>query len=139
MQLGNLLVVLFEQRKFREAIELLTQELQNQPGDPDLLTQRSSAYMRAGMPREALADLRAAAQSGYSNAQNNLGVYYMQGVPGVLQADANVGEQWFLQSAAQGNIEGKKNLEVVRQPVGYTCGEGKICLYSQSRELFLSE
>jgi TPR repeat protein len=138
-QLGNLVVVLLEQNKFREAIELLTEELKNQPGDPALLTHRSSAYMNAGMPREAIADLRAAAQSGYSNAQNNLGVYYMEGVPGVLPADPNLGDQWFRQSAAQGNIEGKKNLEVIRQPVGYTCGEGKICLYSQKGELFLSE
>jgi len=138
-QLENLVVVLLEQNKFREAIELLTEEVKNRPGDTDLLVRRSSVYLLSGMPREGIADLRAAAESGDAKAQNNLGVYYTTGIPGFLSPDANLGRPWVEKSAAQGNVEGKQNLATLRQPAGYSCGDGKICMFPPKELLLVNE
>ena len=116
-QWADLVSVLFQQKKYREAVDTLMEALKDHPGDADLLNHRGVAYMNSGMSREGIADLRAAAESGNSDAQNNLGVYYTTGVPGVLPADANLGYEWFAKSAAQGNREGKQNLGVVQQPM----------------------
>ena len=113
-QLANLVVVLFEQRKFREALEPLTEELQERPNDPELLMDRSSAYFQAGMAREGLADLRVAADGGDATAQNNLGGYYMMGIEGALARDPVKGVEWFEKSAAQGHARAKVNLERAR-------------------------
>jgi hypothetical protein len=113
-QLANLVVVLFEQRKFREALEPLTEELQERPGDPELLMGRSSAHFQAGMAREGLADLRVAADGGDATAQNNLGSYYMMGIEGALARDPAKGVEWFEKSAAQGYAMAKVNLERAR-------------------------
>jgi TPR repeat protein len=113
-QLANLVVVLFEQRKFREALEPLTEELQERPDDPELLMGRSSAYFQAGLAREGLADLRVAADGGDATAQNNLGSYYMMGIEGALARDPVKGVEWFEKSAAQGYAMAKVNLERAR-------------------------
>ena len=50
----------------------------------ELLMSRSSAYLQAGLAREALVDLRVAADGGDATAQNDPGSYYMMGIEGVL-------------------------------------------------------
>lgn len=127
-QWSNLAIVLWDQGKRQEVIETLTEGLKDHPGDANLLTHRGAAYMKSGMPREGIADLRAAAEAGSSNAQNDLGVYYMIGIPDVLPADPNLGYQWLTKSAAQANQEGQQNLDAARQPVS-----------SESKSLVLSE
>ena len=67
--------------------------------------------MKTRKVAEGLADTQAAAALGDASGQNQLGVLYMQGVPGVLEPDAAKGTAWFRKSAAQGNEMGRKNLE----------------------------
>lgn len=116
-QWSNLAIVLLKQGKRQEVIETLTEGLKDHPGDTHLLIQRGMAYMNSGMSREGIADLRAAAEAGDSDAQNNLGVYYMIGIPDILPAAPDLGYQWLAKSAAQGNQEGQQNLHTVQQPV----------------------
>jgi tetratricopeptide (TPR) repeat protein len=117
-QLANLSAVLFEQGKYREALEPLNEELQARPNDPEILTNRSEAYFEIGMSREGIADLHVAADGGNSYAQNNLGRYYMIGIPGILAADPRTALEWFKKSAAQGNPAGQQNLEHAAQLFG---------------------
>jgi tetratricopeptide (TPR) repeat protein len=117
-QLSNLADVLLKQNKYREALELLTEELAAKPGDLDVLANRSAAYMKIGMLREGLDDLRAAAQGGSAYAQCELGRYYMIGIPGVLTPDPAAGIEWFTKSAAQGYSAGQENLRRARQLFG---------------------
>lgn len=117
-QLANLSAVLFEQGKYREALEPLNEELQARPNDPEILTSRSEAYFEIGMAHEGIADLRVAADGGNSYAQNDLGRYYVIGIPGILAADPRMGLEWFKKSAAQGNPEGQQNLERALRLVG---------------------
>jgi tetratricopeptide (TPR) repeat protein len=109
-QLANLVVVLWQQRKYQEMIEPLTQQLELHPDDSGILATRANAYTQTGRPRDALADWTAAATGGDANAQNNLGAIYMNGIPGVLAADPKVGIEWFRKSADQGSAEARQNL-----------------------------
>jgi TPR repeat protein len=109
---------LFEQGKYREAIEPLSEELQTSPNDTSTLENRSFAYFQIGMAREGLADLRAAADAGDANAQSELGRRYMIGIPGILTPDPRSGVEWFKKSAAQGSSTGQQNLERARKLFG---------------------
>jgi tetratricopeptide (TPR) repeat protein len=117
-QLANLEDVLLKQQKYREALEPLTEELAEKPGDVDLLANRSAAYMQLGMAREGLDDLRAAAKGGSAYAESELGRYYMTGIAGLLAPDPVVGIEWFKKSAAQGYSAGQENLRRARQLYG---------------------
>jgi TPR repeat protein len=114
----NLAAVLLEQGKYREAIEPLSEELQTRPNDSNSLANRSIAYFQIGMPREGLADLRAAAEAGEASAQGELGRRYMIGIPGMLTPDPRTGIEWFKKSAAQGNPAALENLERARKLFG---------------------
>lgn len=109
--LANLTDAMMKESKYQDVIEPLTEELSERPGDPGILDRRGEAYLKSGKPREAIADLTAAAAAGSAYAQNQLGVLYMTGVAGVLDPDINAGIKLFRQSAAQGYVIGQKNLQ----------------------------
>jgi tetratricopeptide (TPR) repeat protein len=109
--LANLTDAMMKQSKYQEVIEPLTEELSEKPGDPGILDNRGEAYMRTGKSREAITDWTAAAAAGSAFAQNQLGILYMTGVPGVLDPDINAGINLFRQSAAQGYMAGQQNLQ----------------------------
>jgi TPR repeat protein len=67
------------------------------------------------MAQEGLDDIRAAAEGGNSDAQNEMGRFYMLGLPGYLDRDIPVGLEWFKKSAAQGNSAGQENLRRAQQ------------------------
>lgn len=64
------------------------------------------------MLRESLADMTSAAGYGNARAQNQLGVFNMNGIPGLLPANPEAGVSWFRKAAAQGNPEGIQNLAI---------------------------
>jgi TPR repeat protein len=97
------------QSKYREVIEPLTDELSEKPGYPP--DNRGEAYMKTSRPREAIADWTASAAAGSAYAQNQMGILYMTGVPGVLSPDINAGINFFRQTAAQGNNLAQQNLQ----------------------------
>ena len=110
--------VLTHEGKFAEAIPLYSRSLALYPSNIDTLTNRGHAYMQAGMMHEGIDDLRAAAEAGSAYAQCALGIYYLNGVPGVLSPDPTEGIAWFKKSAAQGYPAGKENLERARKLFG---------------------
>lgn len=110
--------VLADEGKFAEAIPIYSRSLALFPNNTNTLTNRGQAYMHTGMAHEGIDDLRAAAEAGNAYAQSALGVYYMIGVPGVLLPDPTEGIAWFKKSAAQGNPDGKENLERARKQFG---------------------
>jgi tetratricopeptide (TPR) repeat protein len=110
-QLANLTDVLFKQQKYAAAIEPLSERLNANPDDFDLLATRGFAYMQSGRPREGLSDLTAGAEGGSPYAQSELGRMYMIGIPGVLTPNFNTGLALFRKSAAQGYEAGRQNLE----------------------------
>lgn len=104
--------LLTQQRKYTEAVAMLSGVIGNDPSDLDALDTRAQTYMAAGMRAEAIADWKRAAEAGDAAAQNQMGAFYMNGVPGVLDADIRAGLEWFQKSAAQGDPAGKKNVDL---------------------------
>lgn len=103
--------LLRKQRKYQEAAAALTGVLDSDPSDLVALNMRAQAYSDAGMLREAVADWRKSAEAGNAAAQIMIGGFYMNGIPGLLEADTNTGIEWFRKAAAQGDPYGKDNLE----------------------------
>jgi len=93
-----------------DGIEVLSKAIDLTPGDAGLRFRRASAYTSVGKSQEAFSDLSVAAEAGDSAAQNNLGIIYMQGIPGVTAPNVQTGLEWFRKSAAQGNSDGARNL-----------------------------
>jgi tetratricopeptide (TPR) repeat protein len=110
--------VLAAEGKFAEAISIYSRSLALFPNNTNTLANRGQAYIRIAKAPEGIADLRAAAEAGNAYAQAVLGVYYMIGVPGALSPDPTEGIAWFKKSAAQGNSDGKANLERARKQFG---------------------
>jgi tetratricopeptide (TPR) repeat protein len=113
--LHNLSDVLFKQAKYADAIVPLTELLEIDPNDLDVLSNRGFAYMQSGKPQEAITDWTTAAQHGSAYAQNELGRLYMMGVPGVLTPNPKTGIELFRLSAAQGSAAGAQNLHKALQ------------------------
>jgi TPR repeat protein len=103
--------VLSKQRKFADAIPLYSKLLASSPADASALSSRAYAYLHIGMNRESLADWTAAAGYGSAYAQNELGVLNMTGIPGLMAPNPDAGVSWFRKAAAQGNLEGIRNLQ----------------------------
>jgi tetratricopeptide (TPR) repeat protein len=123
VNLHNLSDVLFHQHKYAEAIEPLTELLDQHPGDLDVLGNRGFAYIKSGKTREGISDWQTAAKGGSAYAQNELGRLYMLGVPGILTPDPKMGISLFRLAAAQGLSEGQLNLnralQLYPQPLGH--------------------
>jgi tetratricopeptide (TPR) repeat protein len=107
LSLSNVLV---EENKIEEALPFLNRYLDDHPLDMSTLGWRASLYLRIRKVPEALADLTKAADAGEPGAQNQLGVLYMTGVPGIMKPDAAKGVKWLRQAAAQGNLQARHNL-----------------------------
>jgi tetratricopeptide (TPR) repeat protein len=112
---ANVIYALSMQGKFREEVAVIEAELELKPADPTLLHDRGEAYFKLNMAQEGLDDIRAAAEGGNSDAQNEMGRFYMLGLPGYLDRDIPVGLEWFKKSAAQGNSAGQENLRRAQQ------------------------
>jgi tetratricopeptide (TPR) repeat protein len=106
-ELGDLFMA---QQKYDEAIDVLSRILSHKPTDLHALANRGVAYMRTGKVHEAIIDWTRAAEAGSTYAQDELGVLYMNGVAGVLDADPKTGIDWFRKAAAQGDPDGRRNL-----------------------------
>jgi len=114
-EIANVIYALSMQGKYREELAVIEAELALKPGDPTLLHDRGEARFRLDMAQEGLDDIRAAAEGGNSDAQNEMGRFYMLGLPGYLDRDIPVGLEWFKKSAAQGNSAGQENLRRAQQ------------------------
>jgi tetratricopeptide (TPR) repeat protein len=102
--------VLVEENKIAEAIPFLNRYVGDHPADNSALEWRASLYLKTRKVPEAVADLTKAADAGEPTAQNQLGVLYMTGVPGLMKPDAEKGVGRLRQAAAQGNVQAKYNL-----------------------------
>lgn len=107
LSLSNVLV---EENKIVEAIPFLNRYLEDHASDNSTLEWRASLYLRIRKVSEAVADLTKAADAGEAGAQNQLGVLYMTGVPGLMSPDAEKGVKRLRQAAAQGNVQAMQNL-----------------------------
>jgi TPR repeat protein len=107
LSLSNVLV---EENKIAEAIPFLDRYVEDKPLDNSTLEWRASLYLAIRRVPEAVADLTKAADAGDSAAQNQLGVLYMTGVPGLMTPNAATGVKWLRLAAAQGNVQAKHNL-----------------------------
>jgi tetratricopeptide (TPR) repeat protein len=114
-ELGDLFIT---QQKYGEAVDVLSRILSDKPTDLHALDNRGIAYMRTGKAHEAVIDWTQAAEAGDAYAQNQLGVLYMTGAPGALDADPKTGIGWFRKAAAQGDPDGRRNLAIAmsKQP-----------------------
>ena len=108
-ELGDLFMA---QQKYVEAIDVLSRILSHNPTDLHALDNRGIAYMRTGKSHEAIIDWTRAAEAGNAYAQNELGILYMNGAPGALDADPKTGIEWFRKAAAQGDPDGRRNLAI---------------------------
>jgi tetratricopeptide (TPR) repeat protein len=113
-ELANLLL---QQGRYSDEITVLSKILAHKPDDLAALSNRGIAYMRSGKAREALADWTKAANQGNIYSQNELGRAYMQGIPGVLEANSKLGIEWFAKAAAQGDAYAQRNLAVATASV----------------------
>jgi TPR repeat protein len=102
--------VLVAENKVSEAIPLVSRYIADQPSDNATIAWRASLYLKTRKVPEAVADLTKAATAGLSDAQNQLGVLYMTGVPGFMTMDAEKGIDWLRKAAAQGNVQAQYNL-----------------------------
>jgi TPR repeat protein len=107
LSLSNVLV---EENKIAEAIPFLNRYVEDHASDKSNLEWRASLYLRIRKVPEAVADLTEAADAGEAAAQNQLGVLYMTGVPGIMTPDYGMGVERLRQAAAQGNVQAKYNL-----------------------------
>jgi tetratricopeptide (TPR) repeat protein len=107
LSLSNVLV---EENKIAEAIPFLNRYVEDHASDNSNLEWRASLYLRIRKVPEAVADLTKAADAGEAAAQNQLGVLYMTGVPGLMTPDVEKGVERLRQAAAQGNVQAKYNL-----------------------------
>jgi TPR repeat protein len=107
LSLSNVLVA---ENKISEAIPFLDRYVKDHPADNSTLEWRASLYLRIRKVPEAVADLTKAADAGEAAAQNQLGVLYMTGVPGLMTPDAQKGVERLRQAAAQGNVQANYNL-----------------------------
>jgi len=107
--------VLIRERKYADAIPVLTHVITADPTDGDSLFWRGVSYIALGRSAEGFADLLAAANLGSAEAQNRVGVLYMTGLPRVLDANPDLGVKWLRQCAATGNVNCTHNLQVALQ------------------------
>jgi tetratricopeptide (TPR) repeat protein len=103
--------LLISQRKYEDAIPILSDILARKATDSYSLCNRGYAYLQVGRAREAIADWTAAAEGGSALGQVQLGGLYMNGVPGVLARNTDIGIEWFRKAAAQGDPDGADNLK----------------------------
>jgi TPR repeat protein len=108
-ELSDLLV---KQRRYGEAVSVMSNILSKNPSDSKVLLHRGLAYMHLGKASEAVADWERAAELGNADAESEIGRAYMTGIPGVLQPNRGTGIEWFRKSAAQGSAAGKANLAI---------------------------
>jgi TPR repeat protein len=102
--------VLVTENKFSEAIPPLTRYIGAHPSDYATIVWRASLYLKIRQVPEAVADLTKAATAGLSDAQNQLGVLYLTGIPGFMEMDARNAVVWLRKTAAQGNVQAQYNL-----------------------------
>ena len=76
--------------------------------DPEALYSKFLEYHKQNNDKEAFRYLLAAAEQGHVSAQNNLGVYYLQG-KGTEKNDAEA-VKWFEKAAEKGYAEAQRNL-----------------------------
>ena len=107
--------VLIRERKYADAIPVLTQVVAVDPADDGSLYWRGVSYLEVGRSREGFADLLAAANLGNPEAQNRIGVLYMTGLPGVVDLNTDLGVKWLRQCAATGNVNCTHNLQIAQQ------------------------
>jgi len=102
--------VLMEQGRYQDAIFLLSDILQYNPTDAYARCTLADAYQRTGRMQEAIAEFKRGVDSRMACAQVNLGILYIEGVPGVLEYNLDAGLQLFRDAAAQGDPDGIENL-----------------------------
>jgi len=95
--------VLMQQRKYDQAIVVLTKAITDDPSNVALHRERARAYLAAGNIRDALPDFMSAAQQGDAYSQSQVGVWYMTGIDGILVPDSERGLEWFHKCALQGD------------------------------------
>jgi TPR repeat protein len=103
--------VLTKQGKNQEALNMLTDALRKEPHDPAILRHRANVLWTLGQFRDALADLKAGADTGDAASEHELGQWYWNGVPGVLDPDRSAAMAWLRKSAAQGFAPAKVDLQ----------------------------
>ncbi|HLH74759.1 MAG TPA: hypothetical protein VKX96_15840, partial [Chloroflexota bacterium] len=107
--------VLIAEDKIDEAIPFLTRYIDAHPSDMESIGWRGSLYLKIRKVPEAVADLTEAASAGSVQAQNQLGVLYMTGVPGYMRINVEEGVRWLRKAAAQGDPDAQHNLPIAEQ------------------------
>jgi hypothetical protein len=107
--------VLIREQKHADAIPVLTQAIAADASDDGSLYWRGESYLATGRSREGFADLLAAANLGNPDAENRVGVFYMTGLPGVVDANPDQGLRWLRQCATTGNTNCVHNMQVALQ------------------------
>ena len=108
-------MVLLREQKFLDAIPLLTRAITADPGDSESLYWRGVAYLGVGSSKEGFTDLLEAAQLGYPDAQNRIGILYLTGLADVTVQNTDLGEKWLRECAAKGNQDCTRNLQLALQ------------------------
>lgn len=85
-------------------------------------------YRQNSQSKEAFQWINKSAQQGYPEAENTMGVYYLQGK--VVDKDYAQAVQWFAKAAAQGNTNGETNLGL-----SYLYGSGNMANKSEGIRL----
>jgi tetratricopeptide (TPR) repeat protein len=107
--LANLLT---GQKRFVEAVVVWSKALTSEPHNTSLRLNRAYAYIEIGKVKEAIDDWTVAADDGDADSNNKLAVIYMQGIPGLVSIDRELGINYFRRAATLGDRNAQHNLDV---------------------------
>jgi hypothetical protein len=105
-------LVLVREQKFADSIPVLTRAIERDPTDKELLYWRAVAYLTTGSNREGFADMLEAANLGAPYAKNRVAVFYLTGLPGVVDPNPDAAVKLLRECAAQGNVDCTHNLQI---------------------------
>jgi tetratricopeptide (TPR) repeat protein len=106
--LANLLT---DQKRFTEAVGVLSRGLNFEPHNTSVRLSRAYAYIEIGKVKEAVDDWTVTADDGDADSNNKLAVIYMQGIPGVVSMNRELGINYFRRAAALGDGNAQHNLD----------------------------
>ena len=103
--------MLVREKKFEDAIEVLSSALDFDPLDVGARVQRAVCYLTTGKIPQSFADFLITARAQDAFSENQLAAFYLWGIPGTLPANPEEGISWLRKAAAQGYPQAIQNLD----------------------------